>query len=302
MSHHHQEQQTGLDRRFFHLLRWELHHLRGRRRGVWWVVSGLLGLAFAVVVWWAASRPMQVTGKLAVARAAAIAFLIATPIRDEVADVSQLTFGYDLLRFASYILIAIAKVMLPGLVAGIVAGDRRTGRLQDVQLTTFAPREIYLAKVLASALPFLLPGVLLLTLFSGIVISEYVPVSEVARLCLEAVEQVLLLAFITVTCSALFSSTWAAMVVAYLLLWLALPLYWLILLTSMDRELYYLLIDSWMTLSGKPQSYGLGVQFAVQTVLTMAVCLVAFVIGAVKLHPYGFWSVVRRRLRSRQTR
>ncbi len=292
MSHHHQEQQTGLDRRFFHLLRWELHHLRGRRRATWWVLVGLLALGFALAVWWAASQPAEMAGQLVSIHNAAIAFLIATPMRDDIANVAQLTFGYSLLRFTAYVLIATAKVILPGLAAGIVAGDRRTGRLQDVQLTTFTPREIYLAKVLAPALLFLLPGAILLALFSGIVVCEYVPISEVVRLCVEAIGQILLLAFVTVTCSALFSSTWVAMVVAYLLLWLLLPSGWAVLLSLMDETLPPIA----NTTHGR-QILGFSQQCIVQAALTVAVCLGAFVVGVGKLHPHGFWSAVRRRLR-----
>jgi ABC-type transport system involved in multi-copper enzyme maturation permease subunit len=188
----------------------------------------------------------------------------------------------------AYALIAFSKVTLPAIAAGTIADDRRTGRMEELQTALFTAPQIYLAKALAAALPFLTLGGMLLLLLAGVVIGEYVPAREVARLALEGIGQVLLAAFVTVTCSARFASRWTAMVAAYVWLWLALPFGWLILLAPRDETLLNLLYRATHV---KP-SLGFATLCTVQAALTGAVCLAMFFLGVSRLHPHGWKGLV----------
>jgi hypothetical protein len=287
MCNKHPKRQKVLDPRFFHLVRWELRHLRGRRQGTWGLTLGLVGGGIVIAAWWAASQPEPGADTLAILHTVAVG-LLATPLRDSVASLAQITFGYTLLRFMAYALIAFSKVTLPAIAAGTIADDRRTRRMEELQTALFTAPQIYLAKALAAALPFLMMGGMLLLLLAGVVIGEYVPAREVARLALELIGQVLLAAFVTVTCSARFASRWTAMVAAYVLLWLVLPAGWVILLSRMDETLPNLFFQATHGL----QRLGFSGQCAVQAVLTGAGCLVAILIGVGKLHPHGWKGMV----------
>ncbi len=270
--------------------------LHGRRRVAGWIALGLIGAASAVVIWWAASQPEEVPEKVSdLARMAhfdMIAVLLTTPIRDDVANLAQMTFGYSLLRFAAYALIAFCKVTLPAIAAGSIASDRRAGRLQDLQMTPMTATALYLATALAAALPYLLLGTTLLALFLGVVVGEFVPVSEAGRLFLEAEGQVLMTAFVAITCSALFGSPWVARIAAYFLLWLALPLVWLgILEAILAGSFWGIQISNEYRMS--PGKEGFGAFVAAQALFTGIVCLLAVFLGVARLQPHGFRNWMR---------
>jgi hypothetical protein len=296
-----------MDPRFWHLVRWESRSILGRRQVVWCIGLGLLGVGIAVGVWWVATLPqgwLDLTRRFNNAGdliTMALAGLLATPFRDPVVSVAQMTFGYTLLRFAGYGLLAVCKVLLPAIAAGSIAKDRQAQRLHDLQMMPIPPAVLYLAKAIAAALPFLTLGGLLLVCFAGVVIQEGVPVREIGRLSVEVGGQILLMAFVGVTCSVLCASPWAARSLAYLLLWLALPLLWLILLLKAGAVRYFPLIERQIDNDAigrhsltTATPIGFTALCMLHLGLTVVVCLVALLLGVHKLRNLGAVGVVGR--------
>src|SRR5689334_1312440 len=87
--------QHGLDHWFFHLIRWELRFMRGQRRIAWWMGMALLGVGVAYGVWRAATQTGGQPGSSEGLRTVALAALFATPLRNQVVDLTQMTLGYD---------------------------------------------------------------------------------------------------------------------------------------------------------------------------------------------------------------
>ena len=214
---------------FMRLLGWELRHLRGRKPAAWSLAGILVALAIAFTAWWAAGQPDQENNPAWLAHAAAAAVLVLTPLHDPVARLGQMAFGYRLLRFTADFAVTFARLVLPALAAGTVVGDRRTGRLVELQLTGLSAAQIYMAKSLATALLFLAPALWAFLPFAGVLVLEAVPASEVARLSVEVSGQVLLTAMVTVALSAASRSIVAAVLKAYAALWIAVPVLWILL-------------------------------------------------------------------------
>lgn len=276
--------------------------MRGRRQAAWWIASILLGTGVAAGVWWAAAQPEDVGVSLAMARTLAIAVLIATPFRNDIADLGQMTFGYALLRLAAYSLIAFCKVILPATAAGSIGNDRQAGRMQDLQMMPIKPAAIYLAKVVAAAVPFGVLGLFLMFLFSGVLIREFVPLGEVGRLILETAGQILLTACVAVTCSALFASSWAARTAAYFLIWVALPCGWLALLLAAGivPGSAFTSVRDIQQLTSRSEPVGFTEIALLQAAYTSAVCLIAFFLGVRKLRVVGAIGQVGHRSRQRR--
>jgi ABC-type transport system involved in cytochrome c biogenesis permease component len=284
---------------FDRLVRWELRRLIGQRWRAWTVFWGLAGLAIGIIAWWLAARPEQDEDAAWFVHQVAQVFLIATPLRDPVTSLAQMTFGYAWLRFAVDFLVALTRMELPAHAAASVAADRRNGRLQELQLTGLSSTQIYLAKSLAAALFFLAPELLILILFAGVLVAEGVTVGEVARLFQEWAGQILLTALVTVTCSVLSRRPWMAIVKAYAFLWLIVPALWLPVLVSMNRGSAGLIERFFPALSlhgsddftrpfyllSRPIPVGFALQCAAQALFTTLVCLGALFLGVRRLDP-----------------
>jgi ABC-type transport system involved in multi-copper enzyme maturation permease subunit len=280
---------------FFHMVRWETRLLYGRRRVVWLLVLTAAALAVMAGAWRAAYLPLEeyfFTGDTV--PTAILAALMATPFRDPVASLGQMTFGYAFLRYSVYALLFLARLLLPALAAGSIGNDRRTGRMEELRAAPLTIRGIFLAKALAAALPFLALGVALFALFAGVAAAEGVPVVEVGRLALEFTGQVLLTAFVALACSALFRSPWTARAVAFFALWLALPAAWFGLISFMNEPSSFPV--AWRH-AYPPEVVAFPVRCAVYLALTLAGCLLAFDVGVNALNPLGFWGAALRRLR-----
>src|SRR5260221_6096910 len=96
--------------RFFSLVVWELRHLRGQRRGASAILLALVWLLAGALVWVLADGilaiPEPVYRWLA-------PLLVGTTYRDPVAELSQLGFGYALLRITVDLMVAFAHLALP---------------------------------------------------------------------------------------------------------------------------------------------------------------------------------------------
>ena len=273
---------------FMRLLGWELRHLRGRRPGAWWLLWAPVSLAIPVVAWWIAAQPEREPGPGWIVHNAALGLLVLTPLHDEIARLGQMTFGFRLLRFATDLVVAFTRLALPAVAAAGVVRDRHSGRLAELQLTGLSSFQICLAKSMAAALWFLIPALGILVLFSGVLLLDATPAGEVARLSLECAGAVLLTAMVTVASAAASRSVGAALLNVYSLLWIAVPLYWLLLLfllsllmgvSKMRANPYYQLPP------------GIEVRYplvcAAQAVFTAAVCLLALRAGVRRLDPRG---------------
>lgn len=222
-----QERQRGLDQRFFHLLRWERRHIGGRNQTAF-VLLMILFTAIAAGVGWrmAALFPTLPAEQPQILSLLGIAFF-GTPPLDFSMRIGQATFGYQWLYFSAYLLVGACKLLLPAWAAGSVAADRKAGRWQDLQMTPIRASTLYISKVCAAALPFLVALLCLLAFCTGRLFTDFVPLGEVARVLWEATVPILLTACVAVTCSATFRSPWTARTAAYILLWFVLPLLWL---------------------------------------------------------------------------
>jgi hypothetical protein len=276
--------------RLLRLAHWEARRFSLAGRPAWAVILGIAAILAAAGMWWLASRPWELDREAPLTGGIISAWLLGTPLRDPVPSMAQMSFGYLLLRLAAYIVMGIARIALPVMAAGSIADDRKTGRLQDLQLTLLSAREIYLAKALAAALPFLVVGAAAPILLAGVLASESVPGREIARLMLEMEGQVLLDAFVAITCSAILRSRWSATLAACSLLWVVLPGIWIAVLLwtgalpGADRFARSL-PPGW-------GEAGFGTACALQMALTGAVILLAFAAGVHQLRRLGLGAAV----------
>jgi hypothetical protein len=269
---------------FHRLVRWEFHRLIGQRGPAWKVALCLASLVVVIAACWMAAPPERDQDTVGRIHQAARLLLLVTPLRDPILRLGQMTLGYAWLRFVVDFLTALTRVALPAVAAGSVATDRRSGRLQELQLTGLSATQIYLAKSLAPALLFLAAALVMLIVFAGALAAEGVPAVEVARLLQEWAGQVLLTAMLTVTLSTLSRSPWTAMIKAYSLQWLLLPALWLPVLLSMDDTWAGLIRGPVLPLPG-PNPVDFNWQCVVQAVFTALVCLMALIAGVRGLDP-----------------
>ncbi len=285
---HHMRREWGslIDHPFVHLVRWGLRPRRGAGQRAWRLALGLLTAAIAAAAWWAARQPITADDLLFLRPNLPAAALVATPFRDHVADISQLTFGYTLLRWAAYALVGFAHLTLPIIAAAAMAQERWTGRLEELRLTPLTARDVYLALALSLTLPFLIQGLALVVLFAGVAWGESVPLLEVARLSQDVAGQILLAAFVGVTCSALFRSPWLSVGTACLWLWAVIPLGWSALLMLMNGV--SLNAPLWVPFIDERRALEFGFQCTVQALWTAALAAAAFSVGVDALRRQGF--------------
>jgi hypothetical protein len=241
---------------------------------VWLLVITLVDAAILIGAWWLALLPEQETASILHIRAIATALLLSTPARDEIPRITQLTFGYALLRYALYGLVACARAILPAIAAGAVASDRKSGRMEELKMIPVSPVVAYLARTLTPTLPFLILMALTPVVFATVLIAEHVPMLEIVRLMQESYGQVMLAALISVTCSVLFASAWSARCAAYFGLWLLLPSFWAAILWKAGVTGFALRPDE---VDGRSPDFML--ICAAQLALTGAACLAAFLLG-----------------------
>lgn len=222
-----QERQRGLDQRFFHLLRWERRHIGGRNQMAFVLLMTLFTAVALAGGWAAAMYSPSMHGLLQETLPLMCLTFLGTAPFDFAGRIGQASFGYQWLHFSAYLLVAACKLLLPAWAASSVAADRKAGRWHDLQMTPIRASTLYLSKVGAAVLPFLIALLCLLAFCAGSLFTDFVPLLEVVRVLWEATEQILLTACIAVTCSATFRSPWTARTVAYILLWFILPLLWL---------------------------------------------------------------------------
>jgi hypothetical protein len=271
---------------FMRLLGWELRHLRGRWPGAWWMLWAPVCLAISAVSWWIAAQPELEASPGWIVHNAALGLLVVTPLHDEIARLGQMTFSYRLLRFTVDLLVAFTRLALPAVAAAAVVRDRHSGRLAELQLTGLSSFQIYLAKSLAAALWFLIPAIGILVLFAGVLLLDAAPAGEVARLSLECAGAVLLTAMVSVASAAASRSVAAALLNVYSLLWIAVPLYWLLLLFLMSVLMGVAKVRTNPHYQLPP---GIEVRYplvcAAQAVFTAAVCVLALRAGVKRLDP-----------------
>ena len=207
------------------------------------------------------------------------ALFLLTPFRDPVLQLPQLAFGYALLRWTVTGMVIVSRITLPVVAASAVAAERKTGRMQELQLTLFPGWAIYFAKVIAATLPVLVPGLALFLLFSGVALSTGVSAGEMLRLLLEMGGQVLLVACVSVSLSALFRSPQAAWVAACCVLWVLLPLGWSGLRALVTGSLASFLAAT----EGREISFV--TWYLLQTAVIVTVCGLAAVVGIRRLRP-----------------
>jgi hypothetical protein len=284
---------------FMRLLGWELRQFRGRRPGAEWLLWAPVYLAIPVISWWIADQPEREPGPGWIVHNAALGLLVLTPLHDEIARLGQMTFSYRPLRFTVDLLVGFTRLALPAVAAAGVVRDRHSGRLAELQLTGLSSFQIYMAKSLAAALWFLIPAFGILVLFSGVLLLDAAPAGEVARLSLECAGAVLLTAMVSVASAAASRSVGAALLNVYSLLWIAVPLYWLLLLFLMSVLMGVSRMRAYPYYQLPP---GIEVRYplvcAAQAVFTAAVCVLALRAGVKRLDPRGPSRRVRDRLGS----
>jgi len=277
------------DYRFFHLIRWESRMLGLYRRTPGWLLIAVPLLTAAVrMIWWAAAEREPLGYYVSNVHALAVVLLLVTPLHADVPDVGQATFGYMALRIAVYGVVACTKLFLPGIAAGTVANDRRNGRMEALQMTPVSVELLYLAKVFAAAYPFLLLEGALFVLFSGVAVADCVPAPEALRLALEGIGQIVMIACLSVSCSARFTTAGVARAVAYLIVWLLLPICWFGALQYLGCwPENHLIRGGWMpALLEDRMPHPFSAVVAWQATGTAAVCLLAFGLGVRKMSPY----------------
>src|SRR5262249_46056308 len=141
--------------------------LIGQRGPAWAIAAALASLVVIIAACWMAAMPVHDQDTVERIHEAARFVLLMTPLRDPTLRLGQMTLGYHWLRFAIDFLVGLARIALPAVAAGIVAADRRNGRLQELQLTGISSTQVYLAKSLAAALLFLMVGLLAPLVFAG---------------------------------------------------------------------------------------------------------------------------------------
>src|SRR5207253_10002678 len=109
-------------------------HLRGRGGTAWRAGIAAMGLAALAAAWALGAQPLPDSRGFEITRDALTAWLMVPPFRDPIAGLGQLTFGYGLLRLLADLLIAAARVEIPIVAGGSVVEDRRSGRLDELQL------------------------------------------------------------------------------------------------------------------------------------------------------------------------
>ena len=275
---------TGGFGRFMSLVAWELR--LHRMRASWFAASLVVGFGMMVALWWAARLPPDSTGTFQVVASLLTDLLIATPIRDQVVDEGQLTFAYTFLRYIVYAMLGLAHLVLPALAAGTVGSDRTSGRLQELQLTLYSARVIYLAKSVAPSLLFLIPGAAITLAFLPIMVSELMPLAEVIRLGTEVVTGVLMTAAVSVACSALCRSPWTARFLAYFLVIIVLPVGWTASLWFLGKHDVELLIRGYFIFDFQVNP-GFSTACLAQLLFVLALSAVAYLIGVTKLHIHG---------------
>jgi hypothetical protein len=310
----------GRQEALLRLLSWEYRHLQPRWSAAWWMTWTAVGLAVVISAWWAAGKtdPQAVTPGLL--HSAAVAVLAVTPLQDKVARLGQMTFGYGLLRFIVDFAAAFARLTLPALASGTVVRDRKSGRLEELQLAGLSGAEIYLGKSLAAAWLFLGPALWLLAILVGVLILDAVRASEAVRLSLELTVQVLLTAMVSVALSAASQSVGAALLKAYGALWLVVPGVWILLssavflasggMAALDARFPYITFRPVELLAIGLMAVGAGftepcfpvplsfpVQCMQQAAFTTFVCLAAFLLGAKRLSVTGLTPGIGSRMR-----
>src|SRR5262245_53129793 len=100
---------------FSRLMGWEIRHLIGQRRRAWKWVWGLTAVIVGAAAWGVAALPQQEAMPAWLGHRGAAVLLLTTPLRDPVARLGQMSFGYTLLRFIVDFLIASARIALPAM-------------------------------------------------------------------------------------------------------------------------------------------------------------------------------------------
>ncbi len=259
----------------------------GRVRWFVLIVFSMLACGVAFVLSW---QPLDGEALYGIAHSVLVGLLIATPPYHGGAGPSEMSFGHSYVRIITYGAIALAKVVAPARAAASISSDDRAGRLTALQMTLLRPRDIYLAKAVGPTITCIAPAAVALALMSGLLLSDPMRASEGVRLAAEALLQVLMVATVSVTCSALFRSPWAGRVVAYLMLLLALPLVWSAYCwwcggigAGVARGES---IDAWTE-----QSFNACV--SAQFRFTAGVCLLAYLVGVSRLMPTGLRGYLR---------
>ena len=228
------------DHRFLHLIAWEGRLLGwGRRLNVRIAIVLLIVAAALPCMWRFAIEPEPLSLSVQAVCDWAGLLLLGTPLHSARRTLTDLSFCYILLHICGYITVGFAILLLPGIAAAGVARDRRTGRLDDLVSTTFSSTAIYLAKVVAAGLPFWLSGCFVYLLMLPVMFAERLDATSVFRILIEMLFQVALVSLFSVTSSCLCRQAATARVLAYLAVWILLPLVWFGIVAMGNKSRYH---------------------------------------------------------------
>lgn len=218
---------STLDRWFAQLIMWE-----SRVFGKPWRTSLRLTLVLVVAavvmpcLWRAAMEPEPLSTAAANLHEVAMLLLIGSPLHSAKTTLTEMSFCFLVLHICGYVVVGFAMLLLPGIAAAGVARDRQTGRLDDLVTTSFSSGAIYLAKLVAATLPFVLAGCTVYGLMVPVMFGERLAALSVFRILFEMILQVGVISAISITCSCVCRSGSVARVLAYIAVWIVLPALW----------------------------------------------------------------------------